>query len=58
VTRTKTLEVKIPAGVRDGSRIRIAGQGGPGVNGGPPGDLYLRVHLLPDPQFALEGDNL
>ena len=58
VTRTKTLEVKIPAGVRDGSRIRIAAQGGPGVNGGPPGDLYLRVHLLPDPQFTLEGDHV
>ncbi|MCS7246300.1 MAG: DnaJ domain-containing protein [Thermomicrobium sp.] len=58
VTRTKSLEVKIPAGVRDGSRIRIAGQGGPGINGGPPGDLYLRVHLLPDPTFSLEGDTL
>ncbi len=58
VTRTKTLEVKIPAGVREGSRIRIAGQGGPGSNGGPPGDLYLRVHLVHDPQFTLDGDNL
>lgn len=58
VTRTKTLEVKIPAGVREGSRIRIAGQGGRGINGGPPGDLYLRVHLVHDPQFTLEGDNL
>lgn len=58
VSRTKTLEVKIPPGVRDGSRIRIAGQGGPGIDGGPPGDLYLRVVLLPDPRFELDGDNL
>ncbi len=58
VSRTKTLEVRIPAGVRDGSRIRIAGQGGPGIGGGPPGDLYLRVVLRPDPRFELDGDNL
>ena len=58
VSRSKTLEVKIPPGVRDGSRIRIAGQGGPGIDGGPPGDLYLRVVLLPDPRFELDGDNL
>lgn len=58
ITRTKTLEVKIPAGVREGSRIRIAGQGGPGSHGGPPGDLYLLVHIAPDPRFTLEGDNL
>jgi DnaJ-class molecular chaperone len=57
-SRTKTLEVKIPAGVRDGARIRIAGQGGPGIGGGPPGDLYLRVVLRPDPRFELEGENL
>ncbi|MBX6753548.1 DnaJ C-terminal domain-containing protein [Thermorudis peleae] len=58
ISRSKTLEVKIPAGVREGSRIRIAGQGGPGTAGGPPGDLYLRVHLIPDPRFELDGDNL
>lgn len=56
--RTKTLEVKIPAGVRNGSRIRMAGQGAPGVNGGPNGDIYLLVKLLPDPHFEIDGDNL
>ncbi|HET9014830.1 MAG TPA: J domain-containing protein [Thermomicrobiaceae bacterium] len=58
VTRTKTLEVKIPAGVRTGSRVRVGGQGGPGVNGGPAGDIYLTVSLKPDPRVELDGDNL
>ena len=56
--RTKTLEVKIPAGVRTGSRVRMAGQGGPGANGGPSGDIILTVNLTPNPNFELEGDNL
>jgi DnaJ-class molecular chaperone len=54
----KTLEVKIPKGVRDGQRIRLAGQGGSGLAGGPPGDLYLRVHVVGDDQFEREGDDL
>ena len=58
LSRTKTLEVKIPAGVRDGSRIRVAGQGGPGVNGGPNGDIYLLVSLAPHPRFQVDGLNL
>jgi curved DNA-binding protein len=52
------LEVKIPAGVRTGSRIRVAGQGHPGRSGGAPGDLYLVVTVADDPQFECEGDNL
>ncbi|ADU63339.1 MAG: DnaJ domain-containing protein [Pseudodesulfovibrio sp.] len=44
---TKTLDVKVPAGVKDGQKIRLAGQGNPGMNGGPRGDLYLRIKLLP-----------
>ena len=56
--RTKRLEIKIPAGVTDGSRIRIAGEGGPGFNGGPNGDLYLVVALRPHPSFRREGDDL
>jgi curved DNA-binding protein len=44
---TKTLDVKVPAGVKDGQKIRLAGQGNPGMNGGPRGDLYLRIRLLP-----------
>ena len=56
--KTKRLEVKIPAGVREGARVRVAGQGGPGVLGGPPGDLYLVVHVTPSPLFSREGDDL
>ena len=49
------IEVAIPPGVRDGARVRVAGKGGPGRNGGPPGDVYLRVKLRPDARFTLEG---
>lgn len=52
----RRLEVKIPAGVNDGARIRIAGQGIQGASGR--GDLYLRVHVMPDPQFTREGTTL
>lgn len=54
----RSFEVNIPAGVRDGQRIRIAGQGAGGRDGGPPGDLYLRVRLRPHPRFRREGDDL
>ena len=50
---SKRIEVKIPAGVDEGSRIRIAGQGGQGTAGR--GDLYLRIHMLPDPRFTRAG---
>src|SRR5215469_13540442 len=53
---SKRLEVKIPAGVDEGSRIRIAGQGGQGTAGR--GDLYLRIHILPDSRFTREGTTL
>jgi len=56
--KTRTLEVKIPAGVQDGQRIRLAGQGGPGAGGGPSGDLYLRVRVAPHPFFTRDGDDL
>jgi len=55
---TRSLDVKIPVGVRDGQRIRLAGQGGPGAGGGPAGDMYLRVRVLPHPFFRREGDDL
>ena len=58
VTTTKTLEVRIPRGVREGQRIRLHGQGGRGIHGGPPGDLYLTVHAEEDPLFEREGDDL
>ena len=54
----KRLKVRIPPGVRDGQRVRLSGQGGAGVGGGPAGDLYLHVELRPDPDFRLEGDDL
>ncbi|MBZ4346393.1 hypothetical protein LAN15_25000, partial [Mycobacterium tuberculosis] len=47
----KTLNVKIPAGVVDGQRIRLKGQGTPGENGGPNGDLWLVIHIAPHPLF-------
>jgi len=49
--QTKRVEAKIPPGVETGTRVRIAGQGSPGIRGGPPGDLFLVVNVLPDPRF-------
>src|SRR5437763_6628107 len=54
----RSFEVNIPAGVREDQRIRIAGQGASGRDGGPQGDLYLRVRLRPHPRFRREGDDL
>ena len=54
----KTIEVKIPAGVQDGTRVRVAGKGQPGYNGGKRGDLYLHVVIEPDPIFHRQGSDL
>jgi len=54
----RDYEVNIPAGVRDGQRIRLAGEGGRGASGGPAGDLFLRVRVRPDPRFRLEGRDI
>jgi curved DNA-binding protein len=54
----QSYEVTIPPGVRDGQRIRLAGEGRRGTGGGPVGDLLLRVRLRPHPRFRLEGDDL
>jgi molecular chaperone DnaJ len=53
--RPRTVKVRIPAGVDDGQRIRVKGRGTPGLNGGPPGDLYVVVHVAPHPVFARSG---
>ena len=58
VLDTRTLNVKIPRGVRAGQIIRLAGQGGPGYSGGPPGDLLLEVHFRPHPRFRADGRDL
>jgi len=54
----RRLEVKIPPGVDTGSRVRISGKGAPGLNGGPAGDLYLRISVLPHATFERKGDDL
>jgi DnaJ-class molecular chaperone len=56
--RSRKVEVKIPPGVRDGSRVRVAGEGGHGAQGGPRGDLYLRVKTIPHPLFERKGEDL
>jgi len=58
VTRPRRLEVKIPAGVANGSKVRIAGEGQPGSGGGKPGDLILVVSVRPHARFERKGDDL
>jgi curved DNA-binding protein len=55
---TRSVEVRIPPGVRDGSRVRAAGEGEGGSGGGAPGDLYLRIRLRPHPIFEVKGQDL
>lgn len=58
IKRQKTLEVKIPAGINEGMRIRSAGNGEPGSNGGPPGDLYIEIRIKKHDIFERDGDDL
>lgn len=58
VKKQKTLSVKIPAGVDEGDRIRLSGEGEPGTNGGPPGDLYVQVRVKAHPVFQRDHDDL
>jgi molecular chaperone DnaJ len=58
IKRNKTLEVKIPAGIDDGMRIRSSGNGEPGMNGGPPGDLYVEIRIKQHEVFQRDGDDL
>jgi DnaJ-class molecular chaperone len=55
---SRTVDVRIPAGVSDGSRVRVPGEGEPGSGGAPAGDLYLRIRLAPHPQFERKGRDL
>ncbi len=57
-TRTRTINVRIPPGVENGQRIRLAGQGEAGLRGAPSGDLYVTVHVRPDKVFGRDGDDL
>lgn len=56
--KVKSLDVRIPKGVRDGERVRVKGKGQPGQNGGPPGDLFMRIHVTSHPVFHRTGANV
>lgn len=58
IHKNRTIDVKIPAGIEDGARLRLGGQGEAGQNGGPAGDFYLDVRVRPDEKFARDGANL
>jgi DnaJ-class molecular chaperone len=58
LARNKRIQVKIPAGVENGSRIRVAGEGQPGIGGGPRGDLFLVISVKPDAAYERKGDDL
>ncbi len=58
VDTTERIKVRVPPGVRDGGRLRIAGKGNAGIKGGPPGDLYIIINVLPHRFFRREGDDI
>jgi molecular chaperone DnaJ len=58
ISSTETVEIRIPPGARDGSRLRVGGKGNAGTMGAPPGDLYITTHVEPHSVFRREGDNI
>src|SRR5579884_2608240 len=58
IAHNETVEVRIPPGAQNGSRLRVAGKGNAGTMGAPPGDLYITTHVEPHPVFRREGDNI
>jgi curved DNA-binding protein len=58
ITREKTLNIKIPTGIRDGQKIRLSGQGGPGIGDGRTGDLFLEVDIKTDGRYRISGDDI
>ena len=58
VSKKRTINVKVPSGVEDGMRLRVAAEGGSGVRGGPPGDLYVFLHVLPHKLFERRGNDV
>ena len=56
--RGEQVSVKVPAGIRDGKKLRLKGKGKPGFNGGPPGDLYIKIRILDHPVYRRENDDL
>jgi len=58
ITRSEAVQIRVPAGVGDGDRVRVAGKGNAGLRGGQPGDLYITVQVSPHPLYRREGDDL
>lgn len=58
IKKKKKINVKIPAGIHEGAQLRVSGEGEPGINGGPPGDLYITIMVKPHDYFKREGDDL